>query len=51
MKTFLTLIAQSHANLIIKRMERCETEESLDYWFKKGMTLNNLCVSYEIYLD
>jgi hypothetical protein len=51
MKTLITFIGQSNANLIIKKMQRCKTQETLDYWFNKGAKLNNLMVSFEIYLD
>jgi len=51
MKTFITFIGQANANLIIKKMERCETQEDLDYWFVRGMKLDNLMISYNIYLD
>ena len=51
MKKLLTFIGQSQANLIIKKMERCETIEELDRWFNKGMKINNLFLTYDIYLD
>lgn len=51
MKTILIIIGQSYANLIIKRMERCETQKELDSWFEKGMKFNHICVSNDIYLD
>ena len=51
MKTFITFISQANANLILKKMQRCETQEDLDNWFERGMRLNNLMLSYEIYLD
>ena len=51
MKTFITFISQSNANLIIKKMQRCETQKDLDYWFNRGIKLNNLMISYDIYLD
>jgi len=51
MKTFITFIGQINANLIIKKIQRCETQEDLDYWFERGIRLNNTMLSYEIYLN
>jgi hypothetical protein len=51
MKKIFTFVGQSQANLIIKKMQRCKTEEDLDLWFNKGMKLNNLFLIYDIYLD
>ena len=51
MKKILTLFGQMHANLIIKKMSKCETQEDIDYWYNRGLQLNDFFISMDIYLD